>query len=210
MPLKDIKKPSRLNCSQIHASVVLDACGEMGENDRTFRRHEGMADEIEHGRSKSMRRLAGVTAVAAILAASAAFAAEKVALPKGYEKWGKSSEKVINDKTSLFYGIHNIYVDKKTMPAYKKGGPYPEGSRFVVVQYTIRNEGGKPVKGKKSMVVLMTKDKKQSATGGWLFAGFTPEGKPSGIDPVKNCFECHQKEAKERDFVISRYADFKK
>ncbi len=109
----------------------------------------------------------------------------------------------------LFYGIHNIYVDKKTMPAYKKGGPYPEGSRFVVVQHTIRNEGSKVVKGKKSMVVLMKKDAKQTATGGWLFAGFTPEGKPSGVDPVKNCFECHLKEAKDRDFVISRYADFK-
>uniref|UniRef100_A0A831UEL8 Cytochrome C n=1 Tax=Geobacter metallireducens TaxID=28232 RepID=A0A831UEL8_GEOME len=148
--------------------------------------------------------------VAVLLAATAATAAEKAALPKGYEKWEKSAEKVVSDKSSLFYGIHNIYVDTKTMPAYKKGGPYPEGSRFVVVQHTIRNEGGKPVKGKKSMIVLMKKDKRQTATGGWLFAGFTPEGKPSGVDPVKNCFECHLKEAKERDFVISRYDDFKK
>ena len=149
-------------------------------------------------------------AVAVLLAATAATAADKAALPKGYEKWEKSTEKLISDKSSLFYGIHTIYVDTKAMPAYKKGGPYPEGSRFVVVQHTIRNEGEKQVKGKKSMVVLMKKDKKQTATGGWLFAGFTPEGKPSGVDPVKNCFECHLKEAKDRDFVISRYADFKK
>ena len=155
-----------------------------------------------------MKKIAGVAA-AVLLVATVASAAEKASLPKGYEKWEKSSEKVINDKSSLFYGIHNIYVDKKTMPAYKKGGPYPQGSRFVVVQHTIRNEGGKPVKGKKSMIVLMKKDKQQTATGGWLFSGFTPEGKPSGVDPVKNCFECHQKEAKDRDFVISRYADFK-
>lgn len=148
-------------------------------------------------------------AVAVLLVATAATAAEKVTLPKGYEKWKKSTEKVITDKSSLFYGIHHIYVDTKAMPAYQKGGPYPEGSRFVVVQHAIKNEGGKPVKGKKSMVVLMKKDAKQSSTGGWLFAGFTPEGKPSGVDPVKNCFECHLKEAKDRDFVISRYADFK-
>ncbi|CAG0985754.1 hypothetical protein GEOBC_02082 [Geobacteraceae bacterium] len=155
-----------------------------------------------------MKRTAWAAA-AVLLVATAATAAEKVALPKGYEKWQKSTEKVVNDKSSLFYGIHNIYVDKKAMPAYQKGGPYPEGSRFVVVQHTIRNEGGKPVKGKKSMVVLMKKDAKQTATGGWLFAGFTPEGKLSGVDSVKNCFECHLKEAKDRDFVISRYADFK-
>lgn len=156
-----------------------------------------------------MKRIAWGGA-AVLLAATAAMAAENVSLPRGYEKWEKSSEKVISDKSSLFYGIHRIYVDKKTMPAYKKGGPYPEGSRFVVVQHTIKNEGGKQVKGKKSMVVLMEKDKRQTATGGWLFAGFTPEGKPSGVDPVKNCFECHLKEAKDRDFVISRYADFTK
>jgi len=148
--------------------------------------------------------------VAVLLAATTATAAGTVSLPKGYEKWEKSTEKLIGDRSSLFYGIHHIYVDKKALPAYKKGGPYPEGSSFVVVQYAIKNEGGKQARGKKSMVVLMKKDKRQTATGGWLFAGFTPEGKPSGIDPVKNCFECHLKEAKDRDFVISRYADFQK
>ena len=59
------------------------------------------------------------------------------------------------------------------------------------------------------MIVLMEKNKKYKETGGWLFAGFTPEGKPSGIDPVKNCYECHLKMAKDNDLVISRYRDFK-
>ncbi len=148
--------------------------------------------------------------VASVLASvSISLASGAVSLPKGYEKWERSKQQVVNDKKSLFYGIHYTYVDKKAMNAYKSGGPYPEGSRFVVVQYGIRQEGGKPVQGKKSMIVLMQKDKRQKATGGWLYAGFTPEGKPSGIDPVKNCFECHLKEAKDRDFVISRYADFR-
>lgn len=156
-----------------------------------------------------MRKIVCLTAAITVLAASAALAAGQVALPKNYLKWAKSKDKTIADKTSLFYGIHNVYVDKKTLPAYRKGGPYPEGSQFVVVQYGIRDVAGKPVKGKKSMVVLMKKDKKQTATGGWLFAGFTAEGKPSGLDPVKNCYECHLKEAKATDLVISKYADFK-
>ncbi len=149
---------------------------------------------------------------AALLLAFAAplcLAADKVSLPKGYEKWEKSKEKVVSDKKSLFYGIHYIYVDKKAMKAYKGGGAYPEGSRFVVVFYNVKEEGGKPTKGKKNMVVLMEKNKKQAATGGWLFAGFNPDGKPSGVDPVKNCFECHLKEAKATDYVMSKYADFK-
>ena len=138
-----------------------------------------------------------------------AMAAEKVSLPKGYEKWEKSRQKIVTDKKSLFYGIHYTYVDKKTMPAFKSGGKYAEGSRFVVVHYNIREEGGKPVEGKKNMIVLMKKDKKYKNTGGWLYAGFGPDGKLSGIDPVKNCYECHLKEAKSTDFVISKYADFR-
>jgi len=138
-----------------------------------------------------------------------ASAADVVSLPKGYEKWAISKDKTVSDKSSLFYGIHNIDVDSKAMKVYKTGGKYPEGSQFVVVQYAINNDGGRPVKGKKSMVVLMRKDKRQQGTGGWLYAGFTPQGKPSGLDPVKNCFECHAKEAAATDFVISKFTDFK-
>jgi len=157
-----------------------------------------------------MKKIAILLAAVSLLAtASISLAAKAVPLPKGYEKWERSKQQVINDKKSLFYGIHYTYVDKKAMKAYKSGGPYPEGSRFVVVQYGIRQDGGKPVQGRKSMIVLMQKDKRQKATGGWLYAGYTPEGKPSGIDPVKNCYECHLKEAKDRDFIISRYADFR-
>ncbi len=157
-----------------------------------------------------MRKCMVLAAVFVMLASAAfAHAAGKAALPKGYEKWEKSRQKVINDKKSLFYGIHYIYADKNALKAYKSGGPYTEGSRFVVVNYNIKEVGGKPVEGKKNMIVLMKKDKSFKQTGGWLFAGFTPEGKPSGIDPVKNCYECHLKEAKERDFVISKYSDFK-
>ena len=151
-----------------------------------------------------------ILALVLALTTTTALAADKVVLPKGYASWAKSAEKVVNDKNSLFYGIHYIYVDKKAMPAYQKGSGYPEGSQFVVEFFTIKDVAGKPTKGKKNMVVLMKKDKKQTATGGWLFAGFGADGKPSGVDPVKNCFECHLKEAKDREFVYSKFADFKK
>jgi hypothetical protein len=159
---------------------------------------------------ETMRKLMIMATLSCLLlAAVPAVAADGVSLPKGYEKWEKSKEKVVNDKKSLFYGIHYTYVDKKAWPAFTSGGKYPEGSRFVVVFYNIRDEGGKPVRGKKNMIVLMEKNKKFQDTGGWLFAGFKPDGKPSGVDPAKNCFECHLKEAKDNDFVFSRYADFR-
>lgn len=157
-----------------------------------------------------MKKIAILFAFAALLgAAGAASAAQKISLPKGYEKWAKSKQRVDTDKKSLFYGIHYIYVDKKAMKSYKSGGVYPEGSRFVAVNYSIKEENGKQVPGKKSMIVMMKKDKKQKASGGWQFAGFSPDGKLSGLDPVKDCFGCHDKDAKGSDFVISKYADFK-
>ena len=147
--------------------------------------------------------------VAMLFAASTLSAAEKISLPAGYEKWAKSKAQVVNDKKSLFYGIHYVYVDNKAIKTYKNGGIYPEGSRFVVVQYAIKEDGGKPVEGKKKMIVLMKKEKKSKETGGWQFAGFNPDGTPGGIDTVKNCFECHLEKAKATDFVISKFADFK-
>ena len=127
-------------------------------------------------------------------------------LPKGYRSWQKSERKVVTDKNSLFYGIHYLYADKKAMQGYRDGNKFAEGSRIVVEFFNIKDNPA--VDGPKNMVVLMQKDRRQKDTGGWLFAGFGADGKPSGIDPVRNCFECHQKDAASKDFVISTIKDF--
>jgi len=129
-------------------------------------------------------------------------------VPKGYPAWQKSERKVVTDKSSLFYGIHYIYADKKAMQGYLAGNKFPEGSRIVVEFFNIKDNPA--VDGPKNMVVLMQKDKRSRETGGWFFAGFGADGKPSGIDPVKNCFSCHLKDAAQKDFVISTIKDFKR
>ena len=128
-------------------------------------------------------------------------------IPKGYTSWKKSSRKVVSDKNSLFYGIHYIYADKKAQSGYQADNRFAEGSRIVIEFFNIKDNPA--VDGPKNMVVLMQKDKRQSATGGWLFASFGADGKPSGLDPVTTCFGCHQKEAAQKDFVISTKKDFK-
>jgi hypothetical protein len=127
-------------------------------------------------------------------------------LPKGYESWKKSIRKVVTDKNSLFYGIHYIFADKKAEGGYRADNRFPEGSRIVVEFFAIM--GNTAVDGPKNMVVLMQKDKRQTETGGWLFAGFGADGKPSGLDPASTCFGCHRKDAAHRDFVISTKKDF--
>jgi len=141
---------------------------------------------------------------------SVCFAFATVAPPQlpDYKTWKKSVRKVVSDKKSLFYGIHYIYADSKAVQGYKSNNRFPEGSRIIVDHFNIKN-GDTSVDGSKNMTVLMKKDKRQKATGGWLYAGYTADGKPSSIDPVKNCFECHQKEVSGRDYVFSGIADFK-
>jgi hypothetical protein len=149
-----------------------------------------------------------VTGLLVLLAACCAFAATTtLPLPK-YQTWKKSIRKVVSDKSSLFYGIHYIYADQKALQGYKAGNKFPEGSRIIVEHFNIKG-GNRSVDGSKNMTVLMKKDKRQKHTGGWLYAGYTANGKPSGLDPVKNCFECHQKEVAGRDYIFSGLADFK-
>jgi len=136
-------------------------------------------------------------------------AAQAPPLPKGYQNWQKSVRKVDDNKNSIFYGIHYIYADAKAMQGYRANNRFPEGSRIIIEHFNIKESPAGPVEGSKNMVVLMQKDKRRTTTGGWLFVGYTAQGKPSGLDPVKNCFECHQKNAAGRDFVFSGIADFK-
>jgi hypothetical protein len=153
----------------------------------------------------------GVSVVATLLVLAfsiTAVAASAPALPKGYLSWQKSERKVISDKSSLFYGIHYLYADKKAMQGYQAGNKFPEGSRIIIEHFSIKSNPA--VDGPKNMVVLMQKDKRRKETGGWLFAGFGSDGKPSGLDPATTCFDCHLKNAAQRDYVFSTFKDFKK
>ena len=140
---------------------------------------------------------------------SLAMAASTPALPKKYSSWQRSIRKVETDKSSLFYGIHYIYADKKAMQGYQAGNRFPEGSTIVVDYFNIKN-GDTSKDGPKNMIVLMRKDKRAKDSGGWLFAGYGADSKPSSLDPVKTCFDCHKKDAAQRDYVISTIKDFKR
>lgn len=158
-----------------------------------------------------MKMLAASLAVSCMIAISTpASASSPPPLPKRYSAWQKSERKVVTDKSSLFYGIHYIYADKKAMQGYLAGNRFPEGSTIVVEHFNIKEGGGAAVEGSRNMVVLMRKDKRRKETGGWLFAGYGADGRPSGIDPVATCFGCHQKDAGQRDYVISTIKDFKR
>lgn len=157
-----------------------------------------------------MKMVSAWFALACMLAISSPVPASSAPpLPKGYAKWQKSERKVVTDKSSLFYGIHYIYADKRAMQGYRAGNRFPEGSTIIVEYFNIKDGAGAAVDGPRNMIVLMRKEKRQKETGGWLFAGYGADGAPSGIDPATTCFGCHQKDAGQRDHVISTIKDFK-
>ena len=151
--------------------------------------------------------LSVVVAIFVSVVSVSLFAAPAAVLPKGYLSWKKSERKVDSDKKSLFYGIHYIYADKTAIKGYQADNRFAEGSRIVVEYFNIK--GDPSVDGPKNMIVFMRKDKRFKQTGGWRFAGFGADGKPSGLDPVKTCFDCHLKDAARKDYVISTKRDFK-
>lgn len=153
-----------------------------------------------------MNRIVISLVVTLVMFVSSGWSAPAPLLPKGYHAWQKSGRKVVTDKSSLFYGIHYLYADKNAAQGYRAGNKFREGSRIIVEFFNIK--GTSSVDGPINMIVLMQKDKRYKETGGWLFAGFSGDGSPSGIDPLKNCFECHRQEAGQRDYVISTIKDF--
>jgi hypothetical protein len=157
-----------------------------------------------------MNQIVAIAMLCLLLLPAGLEAASSPALPKSYHSWQKSVRKVVTDKSSLFYGIHYIYADKKAMNGYRAGNKFAEGSSIIIEHFNIKEGSTSPAEGAKNMVVLMRKDKRMKATGGWLFAGYGADGVPSGLDPVNTCFGCHQKDAAQRDYVISTIGDFKK
>lgn len=154
-----------------------------------------------------MSKIAGGILAVLLLFPMIVAAASTPALPKGYSTWKKSDRKIETDKSSLFYGVHYMYADKKAIKGYQAGNRFAEGSTIVVEYFNIKE--GSAADGSKNMIVLMRKDKRRKETGGWLFAGYGADGKPSGLDPVGTCFGCHQKDAAQRDYVISTKKDFR-
>lgn len=152
------------------------------------------------------RTVAGVLALLAL--GTAAYAGEKTAgPPKGFRSWTHVKSMVIPDKSHGLYGFHNVYVNGTALPALKAGGQYKDGAAFVASFYEVEVKDGMTMQGAKKMDTVMIKDRKASATGGWSYAAYGPDGKSLGVDPVKACFECHAQGAKDSDFVFSKWIE---
>ena len=81
------------------------------------------------------------------------------------ELGGKKSSLTARVKGSLFAalgGMHNVHVNSTGEPALKKGGPYPNGTMFVIDLHNFAVVDGSYVEGPVKRLALMEKDTKNT------------------------------------------------
>jgi hypothetical protein len=109
---------------------------------------------------------------------------------------------VVLDPDNPLFGMHEFYLNRAGLDAFRRGGPYPEGTEFVGMVYVPEQSEGTVNEGAAKAIVLMRKAAGAEDTGGWRFAMVGADGARMDIDPVKDCFECHT-QVEARDYVFS-------
>jgi len=146
-------------------------------------------------------------ATAAAVVAALAFGAVRAApppLPEDLSDFRHIHSFVIDDKDNPLFGFHHFYINDTGMEAFHEGTtPYPEGTVFLGAVYQVERDGGQVNEGAGAGFTLMRKDPDASATGGWAFAQYTPDGQLVEQDEAQACFQCHT-QVKDQDYVFSR------
>ena len=166
--------------------------------------------------------IAAVAGVVAVTAPASGHADGEAApifgikIPAGYRDWKLIS--VAHEEGDL-NDIRAILGNDTAIKAYRDGKlPFPDGTIIARIAWSyVPSEENNKVFGRAQSFVpgpapdwylqFMVKDsKKYAATGGWGFAQFDKDGKPSAdAAKLKACFPCHDP-VKARDFVFTRYA----
>ncbi len=165
--------------------------------------------------------VAAVAVVVASLAPASGYADGEAApifgvkIPPGYRDWKLIS--VAHEEGNL-NDLRAILGNDTAIKTYREGKlPFPDGTIIARIAWSyVPSEENNKVFGRPQSFVpgsapdwylqFMVKDsKKYAATGGWGFAQFNKDGKPTDEAMLKTCFPCHEP-AKARDFVFTHYA----
>ncbi len=136
-------------------------------------------------------------------------------IPDGYRDWKLVS--VAHEEGNL-KDIRAILGNEIAIKAYREGKlPFPDGAIIgrIAWAHTASEENNKAFGQAQSFVAgaptefylqFMVKDsKKFAATGGWGFASFDQNLKPTDDAAMKKCFPCHEA-VPTRDLVFTRYS----
>ena len=136
-------------------------------------------------------------------------------IPDGYRDWKVVS---VAHEAGNLNDIRAILGNDIAIKAYREGKlPFPDGAIVgrIAWAYVSSEENNKAFGQAQSFVAgaptefylqFMIKDsKKYAATGGWGFASFDQNGKPTDEAAMKKCFPCHEA-VPTRDRVFTRYS----
>src|SRR5471032_2168610 len=126
-----------------------------------------------------------------------------IKIPPGYRDWKLISVAHEEGKNN---DLRAILGNDVAIKAYREGKlPFPDGTIIARLAWSyVSSEENNKVFGRAQSFVpgpapnrylqFMVKDsKKYAATGGWGFAQFNNEGKPSADEAkLKTCFPCHE------------------
>jgi hypothetical protein len=84
-----------------------------------------------------MKKLTDIVIVSIILTFAITTWAGEEALPKDLDSYTYTGSLVIPDKNSPLFGFFHYYINNKGLTAFKKGGPYPEGTIIVGKVYDV-------------------------------------------------------------------------
>lgn len=132
---------------------------------------------------------------------------DSVPSPVDYRNWHHVKSMVIQPGHALheaFGGIHHVYANDAAMAGLKTG-VYADGAVFAFDLLEAK-EGGNAVQegGRKVLGVMHRSSEAFAATGGWGFAGFTPDGKDVVKDMGAQCYQCHASQ-EPRGYVFSQW-----
>lgn len=136
-----------------------------------------------------------------------------VRIPTGYRQWSMID---VSHEAGQLNELRGILGNPVAMKAFVDGTlPFPEGTIIAKVAWKEQSSVGDDaalgsmqayVPGAPTTVQIMIKDSaKYAETGGWGFGRFIG-GKPTDEAQHETCFPCHQANAKDHDFVFTRYA----
>jgi hypothetical protein len=130
-----------------------------------------------------------------------------VSIPGGYRRWELVG---IAQETGALDELRAVLGNTPAILAYQAGAlPFPDGT--VLMKLAWKHERSKEfapafVPGAPTTVQVMVKDSKRyAATGGWGFGRFV-DGEPADEAQHRTCFACHSANARDHDFVFTRFA----
>ena len=155
-----------------------------------------------------------LAAPAALLAAQARAAGDKVVFPDGFDK---GTLYAVVDRHDIKQ-YRELYASREAVDAVRKGQPIPSGTVLTLVQYKavvdaqgnpVKNANGRFQKGDLVAYAVMEKRKGWGTeygddirNGEWEYQVFAGDRKVNDKANLKGCFRCH-KPHEGQDYVIS-------